>query len=177
MEISVTRRIVGAIVLGVLAIVILPQIFDGDGRIPNRTEMQIPPVIKKPDVSTLTVDLPVGVRASTNLKPLEEKDIVAQEDTKEPEVSDDVKPVGAWSLQIASFKDSKNAARLRDGLRTGGFRSYNKESRLSDGSLLTQVMVGPVQNYDEIKQLKVAVMKKGSSLGISGPPLIVKYTP
>lgn len=180
MEISVTRRIIGAIVLGLLAIVILPQIFDGEGRIPNRPEMQIPPVIKKPDVSELSVDLPVTARASTNIKPVQEQDVVAKIDVVPDETASTTSsksPVGTWSLQIASFKSSKNAARLRDNLRSGGFRSYNKETRLSDGSLLTQVMVGPVQDYNEITRLKVAVSEKSVEMGVSGPPLIVKYSP
>lgn len=186
MEVSVTRRIVGALVLGVLAIIILPQVFDGDGRVPHREALKIPPVIKKPDVSSLKVDLPVEVRASTNIEPLTEDDVIAKEDAPSPSFtppkssessSTQTEADGVWSLQIASFKDSQNAARLRDKLRSENFRSYNKESRLSDGSLLTQVMVGPIQDYNEALELKVTLLSKGKELGVSGPPLVVKYTP
>lgn len=186
MEVSVTRRIIGALVLGVIAIIVLPQIFDGEGRVPHRESLKIPPVIKKPDVSSLKVDLPVEVRASTNIKRLTEEEVVAKVDTPKPVVveddnSENTSPKSSansvWSLQIASFKDSNNAARLRDKLRSGGFRSYNKESRLSDGSLLTQVLVGPVQDYEDALTLKTSLISKAKDLGVSGPPLVVKYAP
>lgn len=180
MEVSVTRRVIGATVLAMIAVVVLPYLFDGDGRIPNREALKIPPVIKKPDVSELRVDLPVEARAETNIQPKTESDVIATRDVPNPTVNESapVVPKGTvWSLQVASFKESVNAARLRDSLRDSGFRAYNKENRLSDGSLLTQVLVGPVQTYDLAMDLKVKLAIEGKSLGVSGAPLIIRYVP
>ena len=175
MEVSIKRRLVGAGVLVLFALMVLPALFDGDGRVPNQEPATIPPVPKKPDVSSLKVDLPVQAR-----KPKEEP-------APPPEPKQDVKPAragldsegvpNAWSLQIGSFKNSKNAARLRDKLRDAGFRAYNKETLLSDGSVLTQVLVGPEQAYDNATELKKQLVAKSKSLGLAGPPLIVRFEP
>ena len=176
MEISITRRIVGAIVLGLLAVIIVPQIFDGGGRMPDRPKLSIPQTVTKPDTSQLSVELPIDARSanhSSNVAPVIPLDNETAIDA--PNTLDNVN--GVWSLQIASFKDNANAASLRDGLRDAGFRSYNKESKLSDNSLLTQVMVGPVQDYDEVLALKEKLKKALEELNIIGPPLVVKYSP
>lgn len=170
-----TRRVIGAIVLGLLAVVILPQLFNGGGRIPDRPKMSIPAMIPAPDASRLSVELPMDARAVNNIQTSNPEDQIVIED---PRKSGDGTPIiGVWSLQIASFKDSANAASLRNGLRDAGFRSYNKENALSDGSILTQVMVGPVQNYDDVLALKSDVSVTLTTLNISGPPLVVKYSP
>jgi cell division septation protein DedD len=174
-EISIARRVIGAIVLGLLAVVILPQLFNGGGRIPDRPNMTIPTMIPAPDASRLSVELPIDARAENNrTEPTLAEQVVTEKPSK---TGDTVAVIGVWSLQIASFKDSVNAATLRDGLREAGFRSYNKENALSDGSLLTQVMVGPVQNYDDVIALKTELSAALTSLNISGPPLVVKYSP
>ena len=184
MEVSVTRRIIGAIVLIALSAFILPQIFDGSGRIPDRPEMVIPPVVKKPDATRLTVDNPPEIKEAA-ARPLPAADDVVIEEAPKPvdqspastESAASLVADGVWSLQVASFKDSKNAARLRDGLREKGLRAYNKETRLSDGSILTQVLVGPVSDYDKAQEMKSGISTEAAGLGISGPPLVVKYSP
>lgn len=170
-----TRRVIGAIVLGLLAVVILPQLFSGAGRIPDRPNMSIPAVIPAPDATKLSVELPMDARATNNVYPVNPESQIVKEDPRQGGDAQSV--IGVWSLQIASFKDSANAASLRDGLRDAGFRSYNKENVLSDGSILTQVMVGPVQDYDDVLALKSDVSEALAALNISGPPLVVKYSP
>jgi DedD protein len=181
-EVSIKRRLVGAMVLVVFAIIILPVLFDGDGRVPVSDLPNMPPVIKKPDVSSLRVDLPVEARM-----PKEQPAEQASDKAEQPEPVSDAPAEAtgidaegnprAWSLQIASFKSSENAARLRDELRTMGYRAYHQESQLSDGSLLTQVMVGPEQVYDKILELRSTLQGDLKSLGVNGPPLVVKYQP
>lgn len=171
-----TRRIVGAVVLGLLAVIIVPQLFDGGGRIPDREKLSIPASVTKPDTSQLSVDLPIDARAVNHSNISDATSLLVPQDQADvPKPTEDV--AGVWSLQIASFKDNTNAASLRDGLRDAGFRSYNKENRLSDNSILTQVMVGPVQDYAQVLVLKEKLLKTLAALNISGPPLVVKYNP
>lgn len=178
MEVSIKRRLVGAAVLVVFAIMILPVLFDGDGRVPESDLPNMPPVIKKPDVSNLRVDLPVEARMPPEqAAELDVPSAPAQDALAQPTGVDEQGQPRAWSLQIASFKSSENAARLRDELRTMGYRAYHQESQLSDGSLLTQVMIGPEQEYDKILSLRSTLQDDLKSLGVNGPPLVVKYQP
>ena len=188
MEDTVKRRIVGAIVLVFFAILIVPVLLDGEGRIPEVANIEVPPMVKKPDTSELKVDLPVEARkteaepqaeesAETPVPVAETPKAEAKDAPAQKSDFDEQGQLNAWSLQIASFKSTRNAAALRDKLRKQGFRAYNKESTLSDGSTLTQVLVGPESSYDKISVLKEQLAKSAHDLGLSGPPLIVKYRP
>lgn len=57
MDFGFKKRLIGAVVILLLAAVVLPQVFDGSGRIPDRVTA-IPPVFKKPDDSALKVNAP-----------------------------------------------------------------------------------------------------------------------
>lgn len=181
MEVSFKRRLVGAIVLGIIAVLLLPSIFDGDGRIPQREVEPIPPTVKKPDTSELKVDLPVQARQ----KPKADPEPIALIEAKKPEASEDIEdPIldnhgnaKAWVLQLASFKNARNAKKLVDKLRAENFRAFAKEHLLSNGSMLTQVMVGPEQDYKKIETIKADIQAKSASLGVSGPPLIIRFKP
>ena len=189
MEDTIKRRIVGAVVLVFFAILIVPVLLDGEGRIPEVANIEVPPMVKKPDTSELKVDLPVAARKTEPQaeEPVATLKVATPEPAESAKVAknvaaqtqdfDDQGQLNAWSLQIASFKSTSNAAALRDKLRKQGFRAYNKESELSDGSILTQVLVGPESDYEKISVLKEQLAKSASDLGLNGPPLIVKYKP
>ncbi|AJQ94993.1 SPOR domain-containing protein [Gynuella sunshinyii] len=195
MEDTVKRRVVGAVVLAFFAVLIVPALLDGEGRIPEVDNIEVPPMVKKPDTSELTVELPVEARksdvpiaaqspesrpaASETSSPKDKPAtaVTATPAATEPQDYDAQGQLKAWSLQIASFRSTRNAAALRDKLRQQGYRAYNKESVLSDGSTLTQVFVGPESSQQKISILKDQLTKSASELGLSGPPLVVRYRP
>ncbi|WP_320824692.1 SPOR domain-containing protein [Reinekea sp.] len=75
-----------------------------------------------------------------------------------------------WSVQVASFREVGKANVLRDRLRAEQFETYVREKLLSDGTLFTQVFVGPVPNRQVADRLNGLVMTKFSLQG-----LIVRY--
>ncbi|WP_428244287.1 SPOR domain-containing protein [Gynuella sp.] len=191
MEDTVKRRVVGAVVLAFFAVLIVPTLLDGEGRIPEVDNIEVPPMVKKPDTSELMVELPVEARKSDSptvaqspdSKPAAPKTSSSKDKpaaTRAATETQDFDAQGqlkAWSLQIASFRSTRNAAALRDKLRQQGYRAYNKESILSDGSTLTQVFIGPESSQQKISILKEQLTKSASELGLGGPPLIVRYRP
>ncbi len=177
MEVSIKRRLVGAAVLAAIAILVLPVLFDGSGRVPGREVANIPPVIKKPDTSDMRVDLPVVARQQPVKDPEPQSETLEMTPEEKKSGLDDQGNPKAWVLQLGSFKDSKNASKLVTRLRSENFRAFAKETLLSDGSLLTQVMVGPEQNFEKIEQLKDQLQQQANALKISGAPLIVRFEP
>lgn len=154
MEAGYRKRIVGAVVILVMAALVLPTILDGSGRIPDRVT-NIPPVIKKPDVSDIKPGIPQSslLPAAVEVaKPSKKEEAVAPLDNQF--VEDEKGAIKSWSVQVASFRDSKNADKLRQTLREAGFKAYADESVLSDGSIFTQILVGPEQDYQKIVKIK-----------------------
>jgi DedD protein len=75
-------------------------------------------------------------------------------------------------VQVASFRDGSKASELRDRLRAEGFVAYVNEVMLSDGSLFTQVLVGP---EPEIEAARARQSEIQSTIGEQG--LVVRYQP
>lgn len=195
MDVRIQQRLVGALVIVALIFLIAPVMLDGEGRVPEKIT-QIPPKPKRPDLSHIRVAEP----AEDTLAPLPDEapapalsqaesgttgEDAADEDTDPaaPTASDDgsadadtgsAVPDGerAWSVQVASFRDSERAADLRDRLREAGFETYVNEVILSDGSLFTQVLVGPETEMARVQQRKAEISER---LDMQG--LVVRYEP
>ena len=75
-----------------------------------------------------------------------------------------------WSIQVASFREVGKANALRDRLRAAQFETYVREKLLSDGTIFTQVFVGPVPSKKVADRLNALVKTKFSLQG-----LIVRY--
>lgn len=184
----------GIVILGM--VVILPVVLSGRGRLPERV-VDIPPVFKMPDMSTLAQPLPQSVQLpvaqdpqqvawSQQSPPLEEGEgeldarpkarlpaaavaIVAEANKAQAEP---VQFDKAWSVQLASFKSPQHSAALRDRVRAAGYPVYAKETHLSDGSVHIQVLVGPSSDYEAVKALKKKVSDEFSLAAI-----IVNFEP
>lgn len=73
---------------------------------------------------------------------------------------------------MASFRDSSKAAELRDELREQDYDTYVNEVLLSDGSVFTQVLVGPDGDLERVRQLQERILEQ---TGLQG--LVVRYQP
>jgi DedD protein len=73
---------------------------------------------------------------------------------------------------VASFRDSSRAAELRDQLREQDYDTYVNEVLLSDGSLFTQVLVGPNADLERMRRLQETIREE---TGLQG--LVVRYQP
>lgn len=169
-----------------LVFLIIPVVLDGDGRIPEKIT-QIPPKPKRPDLSHIRVTEPaqdqlVPLPSAAEFDSAPESEAVEQpspqpetapEPVSEPEpAAIEVASGQAWSVQVGSFRDSTKAAELRDKLRSEGFVAYTKEVMISDGSLFTQVLVGP---EPEMEAARARLSEIRSSIGEQG--LVVRYQP
>lgn len=173
-----------------LVFLIIPVVLDGDGRIPEKIT-QIPPKPKRPDLSHIRVTEPAQDQLAPLPAPAEIASVSEQDATvvpgSEPEPAPEVAvetvsspetapaeaaPVRAWSVQVGSFRDSTKAAELRDKLRAEGFVAYTKEVMVSDGSLFTQVLVGPEPEMDAARARQSEIRTR---IGEQG--LVVRYQP
>ena len=182
LDVRIQQRLVGGLVILALLFLIAPVVLDGEGRLPEKIT-QIPPKPKQPDLSHLQIE-PVSDTDSLPEAPQEapapavsvaENSSADTAATAEPEAAEAPAVAAgerAWSVQVASFRDSAKAAALRDQLREAGFKTYVNEVTLSDGSLFTQVLVGPETDMDSVQARKAEIKQQVDLQG-----LVVRYEP
>lgn len=193
MDVRIQQRLVGALVILALVFLIAPVVLDGDGRIPEKIT-QIPPKPKRPDVSHIRVAEPAAdvlpalpdprqasrpepndtppEPAATSPAPVETEPGNPAVTTATSEAPPETPSGRAWSVQVASFRDSAKAAELRDQLREQDYDTYVNEVLLSDGSIFTQVLVGPDGDLDRVRQMQQTILEQ---TGLQG--LVVRFQP
>ena len=183
MERKLQQRVVGILVLAAAVLLIAPVLFDAEGRIPVQIT-QIPPKPKMPDLAN-----PPGALAALESKgetrvavaneaasaqPVEAtQPVVAEPPASAPiavPASSSATQSRLWSVQVASFREIDKANVLRDQLRAAEFETYIRKKLLSDGTIFTQVFVGPVPTKQVANRLNGLVKTKFSLQG-----LIVRY--
>ena len=160
------HRIVGASVLLLLALILFPIIFDGQGSYQSQLTSRIP---IEPVVSILQEPVqvrPVIIADTENDQPLRQEQesnidttdasfgesrdsapagIIEEEDV---EVSDQNRSLDAaglpqgWSVRLGSFAETSNANNLVDRLQSAGYKAYTNIIPREAGNL-TSVLVGP----------------------------------
>jgi len=171
LERKLQQRLVGILVLAAFVLLIAPVLFDGEGRIPEKIT-HIPPQPKRPDMSHIKSVESIEDKIPP-LPTIEEVEIAAKtDDAKVIETKQNSSNISAnlWSVQVASFRDVKKASAFRDKIRASEFKVYVREKALSDGSIFTQVFVGPVDTKDKAESLKKQVKSKFGEQG-----LVVQY--
>lgn len=183
MERKLQQRVVGTLVLTAVVLLIAPVLFDAEGRIPVQIT-QIPPKPKMPDLAKLPSPLAAPeYRAETrvavaneaaSVQPVEAtQSVVAEPPASAPiavPASSSATQSRLWSVQVASFREVDKANVLRDQLQTAQFETYIRTKLLSDGTIFTQVFVGPVPTKQVAERLNGLVKTKFSLQG-----LIVRY--
>ncbi len=170
MERKLQQRLVGGFVIVVFLLLIAPVLLDADGRIPEKIT-NIPPQPKQPDLSHIkAVEEPV--QPLKELPSAEEVEFTIEASGKEEKEVEVAQKASSelWAVQVASFRDSQKAVAFRDKLRSASYDVYVREKVLSDGSLFTQVFVGPVNSKTEASKLKTAIKSKVGEQG-----LVVRY--
>jgi len=178
-------RLLGAVVVFVLLALFGPEVLDGSGRmqtgifveIPERPDVPSPPILKPPSPQGSGFD--DATREQAKNKQLLSETKLANIDKpkanqvhpsigaenkvsvqKKPEPLPKKAPVfasekPAWTLQLATFSQPKNAYALREKLTKAGFNSYSKLLKDASGKTRYQVFVGP-----EISKEKLVAVKK-----------------
>lgn len=148
MDEGIKRKLVGAAVLVVAAIIILPMI-TSQAQNASYLSRSVPIEEQVPDMSMpLPKSLSISKReaedekeqAVIKLTPLNiDGDRLAPNDIEIP-VVDASGQSRVWHIQVASFAEPNNAITLRDKLRSSGYKAFD---RLSEDGKHVRVFVGP----------------------------------
>lgn len=164
---AMKQRLVGAIVLGCLAIIFLPILLDGEGVSPAEMNIVIPDTPSFPEPLALEPERPVILSDTDDLRidtesdsevvvveaiPVDVSDTQQQAPQQFPELGIDGLPQ-AWSVRLGLFGDSANAEALITELLAQGYRAYSDLLSTTQGEL-TAVLVGPVVTRAEAESLR-----------------------
>lgn len=178
------QRLVGAAVLVALAVIFLPELLrsPGEGTM-SSVDLEIPPApepttnleLPPPPVVPATDSRASTSPSETKLVPADPPAPAAPADKPDQagtgtaftpraipmEVTPDL--VG-WVVQVGSFTDPRNAARLQQQLREAGFAAFT-ESVAADGRTWRRVRVGPELSRADAERLQAQL---ASDFGIDG---------
>ena len=192
------RRVVGTIVLLALALIILPQLFDGEGSYQPQFESRIPerpiitllpqPVQSRP---VMAGDTPIPSVATTG-EPSETRPRVIEfpqtEQTSSSGVSNTAPAASAdairsearptlnsaglpegWVVQLGTFGDLANANKLLRDLLADEYKAFERRSQRG-GAEMSTILVGPVIDRTEADRLLVELAAK-----LNLKPLVKRY--
>lgn len=188
------RRVVGTIVLLALALIILPQLFDGEGsyqpqvqsRIPERPiitllpePQQVRPVMVGESQSPSTnaeaenIELTESAVSNNASDPAEVNSAasvtnLSTDTDSRPTLNAAGLPDG-WVVQLGTFGDLDNASKLLTDLLAKGYKAYERRS-LRDEREMSTILVGPVIVRAEAERL---LAELATALDLK--PLIKRY--
>jgi DedD protein len=180
MDRALKERVIGAIVLVVVAVLVVPVFLDG----PSSDAEVVSNVVTLPGQSeqagmTQTVVLnrdrnePVPASApaqvENNPKPVKTASPAATKQAASVSPNDDSESVmaaesatGMWAVQLGSFSNQENAERLAADLRKQGYAAFL--SRLvTDSGALHRVRIGPQKDRDSAEAVAAQLAKSGYS--------------
>lgn len=158
---AIKKRLIGAIMLGCLAIIFIPMLLDGEGlKSPELViEMPVAPLIPAvPDIQPVRPDFAVQedqLRASAIEAELAATSSVQTdqpEDYNGPALDEDGLPEG-WVVRMGAFAERANAQALEQRLRALDHKAFTRPLTTSQG-ILTAVYVGPVIDRREAERLQ-----------------------
>ncbi len=179
----VKQRVVGILVLGALAAIFLPMVFEFGDRHRVDTASQIPPA---PDIVPAVIPEPArveGLEAGKTDQDIFQFDASRQAAAKAasapaaekrppPAPADAVKPAAAaaptldargvpnaWVLQVASFKDKARAQDITDQLLADGYKAFIRSATNADG-VAHRVYVGPKLDRHKLQKEKAMIESK-----------------
>ncbi len=183
------QRLVGTIVLGCLALILIPMLLDGEGMVeplpivvsmPSAPEINLTP-LPEPERPTIIADslpadipLPDVITGSTNISstdPALTSDLEsAQPATAQPILvtTPKLNTQGlpeAWSVKLGTFSDRTNAESLVATLILANHKAYSRPVK-TDTQNLIAVFVGPVLTPKEAANLQQILAKEYQLNGI-----------
>ncbi|WP_417347862.1 SPOR domain-containing protein [Ferrimonas sp.] len=169
------NRIVGTLVLTALAVIFLPNLLDGEKRRLEENFATIPlgPVALPqgvPEQAFEEITLQSGggqsepasesvvstPKAETAKKAEPVQTASAKSEPKPAAKSSKLK--SSWTLQVGSFRNAKNVAKLVNELREKGFRAYSVPSRPVEGKI-NRVFVGPDVSRSKLEKEQLRLAK------------------
>ena len=183
MDRSLKERVIGAAVLVIIAVLIVPIFLDGPSDDSEIVQERITlpgqegaDVIQKTVVLELDRDQPVpapreGDKVKTETPPPTvttppktetSKPVVVAEVKPEPKQAEptQVSSTGMWAVQLGSFSNQENADRLAADLRKEGYAAFLSQLQTSKGKL-HRVRVGPQKDRAEAESMAAKLSAKG----------------
>lgn len=167
------RRMIGVVALIVISLAISPLLFDAAGFKERQLVNRIPPVPEpftplevasaNPSAEVTPIEVaPATPSETVVLSPLPDR--VEQEAAKisiapsvvedTPGLDQDGLPV-AWGLQLASFRDERNARALQSDLLKAGHKVYIRRS-----DSLVRVYIGPEMQRSRLEALQDSIKRE-----------------
>ncbi len=175
MDRALKERIIGAIILVLFVVLVVPVFLDGpadDGEmtservpLPGQSGEQNRTVVLNRD---RTEPVPAVVDGNGSVEEetgSTEDQIVSASAQKEPGTS----PTGMWAVQLGSFKERENAVRLTAELQELGFAAFLSQSPTESGGL-HRVRIGPLKDRESAEAM-AGRLKKSSHEGQVVPVL------
>ena len=180
MERALKERIIGAIVLVIFVVLVVPIFLDGppeDGEIISARVLL--PGQKDQDTKTVVLERgrsePIPVANSTEDVPAEPKvtrpapePVVQQETVREeqtPALQPQAEPkkpaastTGMWAVQLGSFSNKENAEKLAADLRKQGYAAFLSQLQTSSGQL-HRVRIGPQKDRASAEAMAARLLK------------------
>jgi DedD protein len=188
MDRALKERIIGAIVLVLVVVLVVPVFLDGPSGdadivnervpLPGQSEQETKTIVLDRDRSNPVPSSSVGESAQSapetkqvvveqvpQAKPVEAKpEPVAT--TPEPQQQVSQMPpqaaslTGMWAVQLGSFGNKENAERLAADLRKQGFAAFLSQLATSDGPL-HRVRIGPQKDRESAEAMAARLSKVG----------------
>jgi len=187
MERALKERIIGAVVLVVFVVLVVPVFLDGppdDGEIV--TERVLLPGQENQKTQTVVLDRDRTDPVPVPSPPQDEAEAEPQEEEPEQEVirrpepsrlppkpaeeppQDEPAPrdeepassTGMWAVQLGSFGNKENAERLAAELRKQGYAAFLSQLSTESGTL-HRVRIGPQKDRDSAEQMAARLQKAG----------------
>jgi DedD protein len=186
MERALKERIIGAAVLVVFAVLVVPVFLDGppdepeivSERVPlpgqaeqgeTRTvvlardrEEPVPAVTDQPEPEPRKAEAPKPA-APAQPTPQSRPDPVPDKPAPKPDKAQSdtaASATGMWAVQLGSFGNQQNAERLAADLRKQGYAAFLSQLPTQDGAL-HRVRVGPQKDRDSAEDMAARLMKAG----------------
>ena len=184
MDRALKERIIGAAVLVVFVVLVVPVFLDGPPQSGEIVSERVPLPGQAAEGDTRTVvlerdrDEPVPVAAPVTQPEAEQQPAQPKPDP-EPESSPEPEPkpapakpetqqpvasadssTGMWAVQLGSFGDQKNAERLAADLRKQGFAAFLSQLSTNSGEL-HRVRIGPQKDRESAEAMAERLAKAG----------------
>ena len=180
MDRALKERVIGAIVLVVVAVLIVPVFLDGpsnDAEIvsavvslpgQNQQERTTQTVVLNLDrTEPVPTSTPSSAAVETQPVPARTKPPAAAKEAVSAPLSADQKlPVatqsstGMWAVQLGSFSNQGNAERLAADLRKQGYAAFLSQLQTGSGAL-HRVRIGPQEDRDSAESVAAKLAKSG----------------
>ena len=190
MDRALKERIIGAAVLVVFVVLVVPVFLDGPPQSDEIVSERVPLPGQATDGETRTVvldrdrDEPVPVAAAVTEPASEREEPVAKPEPKpEPEQRRESQPktnpepapakpeaqppaaasasaTGMWAVQLGSFTSQENAERLAADLRKQGFAAFLSQLSTDSGQL-HRVRIGPQKDRESAEAMAARLAKAG----------------